>query len=132
MRYIIYIFITLFVVCSTANEGYSQFWKKKNKGATATSKGGSGGGKTRDSFASKSKKGPNIYSSKPPKTNSRSKLYSHSVSKKKLSRKRRNGGGFNTKKSRYKIPSIKSKGKGTSSPNSSSGGRKKGKGRKKD
>lgn len=130
MRYIFYIFITIFVVCSTAENGYSQFWKKKNKTASATTKSGSRG-KSGDAFSSKSKKGPNIYSSKPPRTKSRSKLYAHSISKKKLKRKRGKG-AFNPKKSRYKIPSIKSKGKGTSSPNSSSGGRKKGKGRKKD
>ncbi|MCB0403012.1 MAG: hypothetical protein KDD41_13070 [Flavobacteriales bacterium] len=132
MRYLIYIFVALFVVCGTANEGYAQFWKKKNGTASSTSKGGSGGGKHRDAFAGKSKKGPNIYSSKPPKTKSRSKLYAHSISKKKLSKKRRQAGNFNSKKSRYKIPNLKSKGDGTSSPNSSSGGRKKGKGRKKE
>ena len=132
MRYLIYIFISLFVVCSTANEGYAQFWKKKNKGATSTSKGGTSGGGSRDAFAGKSKKGPNVYSSKPPKTSSRSKLYAHSISKKKLGKKRRQGGNFNSKKSRYKIPSIKSKGKEGSDSKSSSGGRKKGKGRKKD
>ena len=131
MRYLIYIFIGLFTICGFSEDAHAQFWKKKSKSASATTKSGGGGGKSRDAFAGKSKKGPNIYSSKPPKTKSRSKLYAHSISKKKLNRKRR-GGSFNAKKSRYKIPSIKSKGKGTSAPNSSSGGRKKGKGRKKD
>ncbi len=132
MRYLIYIFITVFVLCGATSEGYAQFWKKKSNTASATSKGGSGGGKQRDAFAGKSKKGPNIYSSKPPKSKDRGKLYAHSISKKKLGKKRRQGGAFNSKKSRYKIPNIKSKGDGSSSPNSSSGGRKKGKGRKKE
>lgn len=81
-------------------------------------------------FKSQSKKGPNVYSSKPPRTKSRGKLYSHSISKKRL--KKKNKSGFSSKKRRYKSVSSKAKGnKGTSAPGTK-GGRKSGKGRKKD
>lgn len=129
MRYLIYIILGLFVVCSTANEVSAQFWKKKRGGASATNKSRGKGGTTRDSFSGKSKKGPNIYSSKPPRTKSKSKLYSHSVSRKKLRKKR--GSSFSSKKRRYKMINAKPKGKGSSAPGGSSGGRKSGKGRKK-
>lgn len=130
MRNLIYILITLFIVCGSTNDSYGQFWKKKNGSASATNKSGSGGGGRGDSFARKSKKGPNIQSSKPPRTKSRSKLYTHSVSKKRLKKKR--GGSFSSKKRRYKMVNAKPKGKGSSAPGGSSGGRKSGKGRKKD
>lgn len=129
MRYLIYILVGFFVLCCSVNDGYGQFWKKKSNSASATSKSGSGG-KHRDAFAGKSKKGPNIYSSKPPRTRSKSKLYAHSISKKKI--KKGGGSSFSTKKRRYKMVNAKPKGKGTSAPNSSSGGRKSGKGRKKE
>jgi hypothetical protein len=131
MRYLIYIVISLFVVCGCTSESYGQFWKKKSSTASATRKsGGSAGGKKRDAFAGKSKKGPNIYSSKPPRTKSKSKLYAHSVSKKRL--KKGHGSTFSSKKRRYKMVNSKPKGKGDSGAKSSSGGRKSGKGRKKD
>lgn len=130
MRYIIYILLGLFVFCGTSNNTYAQFWKKKNGTASAKRGGGSSGGNTKDSFSGKSKKGPNVYSSKPPRTKSKSKLYSHSVSKKRL--KKNNGSGFSSSKRRYKSVNTKPKGKGTVAPNSSSGGRKSGKGRKKE
>ncbi|PCI94378.1 MAG: hypothetical protein COB15_14385 [Flavobacteriales bacterium] len=118
MKHLIYILIGLFVLCSTANNSYGQFWKKK------------GGSSKKDAFSGKSKKGPNIYSSKPPRGKSRSKLYGHSVSKKRL--KKKSGPGFSSTKGRYKS-TVNSKpkkgGKGTSG---SSGGRKSGKGRKKE
>lgn len=129
MRHFIYILIALFIICVSANDSHGQFWKKKSNTASATKKTRSGG-KHRDAFAGKSKKGPNIYSSKPPKTKSKSKLYAHSVSRKRL--KKGGGGSFSTKKRRYKMVNAKPKGKGSSAPNSSSGGRKSGKGRKKD
>jgi len=79
-------------------------------------------------FKSSSKKGPNIYSSKHPRTKSKSKLYTHSISRKKTKTR---GSVFSSKKSKYKS----SLGGGSSSRNrggkSSSGGRKSGKGRKK-
>lgn len=129
MRYLIYIVIGLFVVCFTTNEAQAQFWKKKSGTASATRKSGGKGGTTRDSFSGKSKKGPNIYSSKPPRTKSKSKLYTHSVSRKKLKKSR--GSSFSSKKRRYKMINAKPKGKGDSAPGGSSGGRKSGKGRKK-
>ncbi|MBL4594849.1 MAG: hypothetical protein JKX68_13705 [Flavobacteriales bacterium] len=109
MKHLIYILIGLFVLCSTANSSYGQ--KKK------------------DSFARKSKKGPNVYSSKPPRTKSRSKLYGHSISRKRL--KSKNKSVFSSKKRRYKSVSTKAKGKGDKGAKSASGGRKSGKGRKK-
>lgn len=129
MRYLLYILISLFVFCSSTNEAHAQFWKKKNGSASATSKSRGKGGATRDSFSGKSKKGPNIYSSKPPRTKSKSKLYTHSVSRKKLKKSR--GSSFSSKKRRYKMINAKPKGKGDSAPSGSSGGRKSGKGRKK-
>ena len=110
MKHIIYILIGLFIICFSANESFGQ--------------------KKRDAFSGKSKKGPNIYSSKAPRTKSRSKLYGHSISKKKL--KRKNKSVFSSSKSRYKSVNSKPKGKGDKGAKSSSGGRKSGKGRKKD
>jgi hypothetical protein len=46
MKHLIYILIGLFIICSTADKSYGQFWKKK--GATSSKK--------RDAFAGKSKK----------------------------------------------------------------------------
>jgi hypothetical protein len=111
MRHLIYILIGLFVLCATANSGYGQ--KKK-----------------KDAFAGKSKKGPNIYSSKPPKGKSRSKLYGHSVSKKK--RKNKGAKGFSSTKGRYKSTVGAKPKKGDKGAPGSSGGRKSGKGRKKE
>ncbi|MBL4594848.1 MAG: hypothetical protein JKX68_13700 [Flavobacteriales bacterium] len=81
-------------------------------------------------FKSQSKKGPNIYSSKPPRTKSRSKLYGHSVSKKRIKGKR--GSIFSSKKKRYGSVTSGSKGGKDKGAKSSKGGRKSGKGRKKD
>lgn len=130
MRYLIYILIGLFVACMSVSDVNAQFWKKKSGTASATKKSSSGGRSKRDAFAGKSKKGPNIKSSKPPRTKSRSKLYAHSVSRKKI--KGRSGSGFSSKKRRYKMVNAKPKGKGSSAPSGSSGGRKSGKGRKKE
>lgn len=129
MRYLIYIVVVVFVTCFSASDANAQFWKKKSGTASATKKSGSSGGGRRDAFAGKSKKGPNIKSSKPPRTKSRSKLYAHSISRKKI--KGRSGSSFSSKKRRYKMVNAKPKGKGSSAPSGSSGGRKSGKGRKK-
>ncbi len=80
-------------------------------------------------FKSESKKGPNIYSSKGPRTKSRTKKYSHSVSKKKAKRK---NAVFSAKKKRYGSTVSGAKGSKEKGGKSSSGGRKSGKGRKKD
>ena len=122
MKHLVYILIGLFVLCSTANNSHGQFWKKKS----ATS------AKKRDAFAGKSKKGPNIYSSRGPRTKSRSKLYGHSISKKKL--KTKNKSVFSSSKRRYKSVNAKpGKGsKGSKGSKSATGGRKSGKGRKKE
>jgi len=79
-------------------------------------------------FKSESKKGPNIYSSKGPRTKSRTKRYSHSVSKKKAKRK---NATFSPKKKRYGASVSGAKGGKEKGGKSSSGGRKSGKGRKK-
>jgi len=129
MRYFIYILIGSFVTCMSVSDVNAQFWKKKSGTASAKKKSSSGGRSKRDAFAGKSKKGPNIKSSKPPRTKSRSKLYTHSVSRKKI--KGRSGSRFSSKKRRYKMVNAKPKGKGSSAPGGSSGGRKSGKGRKK-
>ncbi len=81
-------------------------------------------------FTSQSKKGPNIYSSKPPRSKSRGKLYAHSVSKKKIKGKK--GSIFSSKKKRYGSFTSGSSGGKDKGDKSSKGGRKSGKGRKKD
>ena len=81
-------------------------------------------------FKSQSKKGPNIYSSKPPRTKSRSKLYGHSISKKKIKGKK--GSVFSSKKKKYGSFTSGSNGGKDKGDKSSKGGRKSGKGRKKD
>ena len=118
MKHLIYILIGLFIICSTANDSYGQFFKKK----------GTSSANRRDAFSGKSKKGPNIYSSKGPKTKSRSKLYGHSISKKRL--KTKNNSVFSSRKRRYKS-AIPSKPKVDKGSKGSSGARKSGKGRKK-
>jgi hypothetical protein len=111
MKHLIYIIIGLFILCTTATSSFGQ--KRKN----------------RDAFSGKSKKGPNIYSSKPPRGKSKSKLYGHSISKKKGRKKSK--GGFSSTKRKYK--SVNSKpSKGDKGAPGSSGGRKSGKGRKKE
>jgi hypothetical protein len=79
-------------------------------------------------FRSESKKGPNIYSSKGPKSKSRTKRYSHSISKKKAKRK---NAVFSATKKRYGSSVSGAKGGKEKGGKSSSGGRKSGKGRKK-
>jgi hypothetical protein len=109
MRYLIYIVIGLFVLCVTATSSFGQ----KNK----------------DAFSGKSKKGPNIFSSKPPRGKSKSKLYGHSISKKK--RRKKNKSVFSSTKRKYKSVNAKPS-KGDKGAPGSSGGRKSGKGRKKE
>jgi len=108
MKHIIYLLIGLLVICGSATSSFGQ----KNK----------------DSFSGKSKKGPNVYSSKPPRGASKGKLYGHSISKKKI-RKNRNS-IFSSSKRRYKSVNAKP-GKGDKGASGASGGRKSGKGRKK-
>jgi len=79
-------------------------------------------------FKSESKKGPNIYSSKGPRSKSRTKRYGHSISKKKSKRK---NAIFSGKKKRYGSTVSGAKGGKEKGGKSSSGGRKSGKGRKK-
>jgi hypothetical protein len=111
MKHLIYLLIGLLVLCSSATSSFGQ--NKKNK----------------DAFSGKSKKGPNVYSSKPPKGGSKGKLYNHSISKKKT--RKNNNSVFSSSKRKYK--SINSKpSKGDNSAPGSSGGRKSGKGRKKE
>jgi hypothetical protein len=57
--------------------------------------------KKKDAFTCKTKKRPNIYSSNPPGTKSRSKLYTHSISRKKV--KNDNQTVFSATKSRYNL-----------------------------
>ena len=87
---------------------------------------GKGGGSL---FTSESKKGPNIYSSKGTRSKSRTKRYGHSISKKKSKRK---NAIFSSKKKRYGSTVGGSKGGKEKAGKSSSGGRKSGKGRKKE
>jgi hypothetical protein len=109
MKYLIYILIGLFSICTLASSSFAQ--------------------KSKDAFAGKSKKGPNVYSSKPPKGSSKGKLYGHSISKKKV-RKNRNS-IFSSSKRKYKSVKGKSSKGGNGAPGSS-GGRKSGKARKKE
>jgi hypothetical protein len=128
MKKVVYILIGLFILCGT--NSYGQFWKKKEGSVSSKRKSSSSSPtKKRDAFSGKSKKGPNVYSSKGPKTKSRSKLYRHSISKKRL--KKKNKSVFSSKKRRYKFVNSKPKGKGDDGSKSSKGGRKAGKGKKK-
>jgi len=79
-------------------------------------------------FENESKKGPNIYSSKGPRSNSRTKRYGHSISKKKSKRK---NAVFSSTKKRYGSAVSEVKGTKEKGGKRASGGRKSGKGRKK-
>lgn len=106
MKYLVYLVIGFFVFCFTANSSFGQ-----------------------DAFKRKSKKGPNIYSEKKPRTKSRTKQYRNSTSKKKSKRK---NAIFSSKKKRYGSTIGGSKGGKEKAGKNSSGGRKSGKGRKKE
>ena len=106
MKYLVYILLGFAFLCFTANFSFGQD----------------------DAFKSKSKKGPNIYSSKKPRSKSRSKQYQHSISKKKS---RRKNAQFSSTKKRYGSSVGGGKGSGQKIDGGSSGGRKSNKGRKK-
>lgn len=129
MKYFYIVLVGLFVFSST--EVSAQFWKKKNGSVSATSSsGGSGSSGTRDSFKGKNKKGPNIKSPGSPRSKSKSKLYIHSTSKKPV--KLKNNSEFSSTKRRYKSATAKPKNSEKDGSSTSSGGRKSGKGRKKE
>lgn len=127
MKNLFIILIGLFIFCSS--NAYGQFWRKKSSGSASSKAGNYEVPKHRDAFSRKSKKGPNIKSSKRPRTKSKSKLYQHSVSKKPI--KLKNQSIFSSKKRRYKSATAKPKSSDKNSSKTSSGGRKSGKGRKK-
>lgn len=126
MKNLLVILIGLFVFCSS--NAYGQFWKKKS-GSASGKAGTYEAPKHRDAFSGKSKKGPNIKSSKKPRTKSKAKLYQHSVSKKPI--KLKHNSVFSSKKRRYKSATAKPKSSDKNKAKTSSGGRKSGKGRKK-
>ena len=107
MKHLTYILIGLFILCTSLSFGQ----------------------KSNDAFAGKSKKGPNVYSSKPPKGNSKGKLYGHSISKKKV--RKNNNTVFSPSKRKYKSLKGKSS-RGENGAPGSSGGRRSGKARKKE
>jgi len=107
MKHLVYLVIGFLILCFTASSSFGQV----------------------DAFKSKSKKGPNIYSSKGTRSKSRTKRYGHSISKKKSKRK---NAIFSSKKKRYGSTVGGSKGGKEKAGKSSSGGRKSGKGRKKE
>ncbi len=127
MKNLVVILIGLFIFCSS--NAYGQFWKKKGSGSASAKSGSYEAPKHRDAFSGKSKKGPNIKSTKKPRTKSKSKLYQHSISRKPV--KLKNNSVFSSKKRRYKSATAKPKGSDKNSSKTSSGGRKSGKGRKK-
>jgi len=127
MKNLFIILIGLFIFCSS--NAYGQFWKKKGSGSASAKAGNYEAPKHRDAFSGKSKKGPNIKSSKKPRTKSKSKLYQHSISRKPV--KFKNQSVFSSKKRRYKSATAKPKSSDKNSAKTSSGGRKSGKGRKK-
>lgn len=128
MKNLLVILISLFVFCST--NAYGQFWKKKSSGSASAKAGTYDAPNHRDAFSGKSKKGPNITSTKKPRTKSKAKLYQHSVSKKPV--KLKNQSVFSSKKRRYKSATAKPKSSDKNKGSTSSGGRKSGKGRKKE
>ena len=119
MKNVIYILIGLFVLCGT--NSYGQLFKKKEGSVSATRKSHSSSNGTKDAFTGKSKKGPNIYSSKGPRSKSKGKQYQHSISKKQL--KNKNKSVFSSKKRRYKFINAKPP-KEDQGAKSSKGGRK--------
>jgi len=130
MKNILYILIPFFVLFSTAS--YGQFWKKKTGSVSAKASGGTKSRAKRDAFSGKSKKGPNVKTSKQPRFKRKNKKnnYKHSVSVKKI--KGRKQPIFSSKKKRYKSINSKPKGKSSSSSSKSSkGGRKSGKKKRK-
>lgn len=127
MRNWLVILIGVLVLCS--GDAYGQFWKKKGGGGASAKAGRYEAPSHRDAFSGKSKKGPNIKSSKKPRTKSKAKLYRHSVSRKPI--KMKNNSVFSSKKRRYKSATAKPKSSDKNSAKTSSGGRKSGKGRKK-
>jgi len=126
MKKVIYILIGLFVLCGTSS--YGQLFKKKDGAVSATKKSHNSSAGASDAFTGKSKKGPNIYSSKGSRSRSKGKAYQQSISKKKL--KNKNKSAFSSKKRRYKFVNAKPP-KEDQGAKSSKGGRKSGKGRKK-
>lgn len=127
MKHLFIIFFGLFLFLST--DSYGQFWKKKNGSASGKS-GSYEAPKNRDAFRGKNKKGPNINSPGSPKSKSKSKMYQHSVSKKPV--KIKHNSEFSSSKRRYKSATAKPKNSGKDGSQTSSGGRKSGKGRKKE
>ena len=107
MKHLIYLLIGFVFVCFTAGSSFGQD----------------------DAFKSKSKKGPNIYSPKKPRTKSKSKQYQNSISKKKSKRK---NATFSSTKKRYGSTVGSGKGSSPKGNTGSSGGRKSNKGRKKE
>ncbi|MCB0380083.1 MAG: hypothetical protein KDD29_06575 [Flavobacteriales bacterium] len=128
MKYLFIILIGVFTLCFS-NTASAQFWKKKGSGSVSAKSSTYEAPKHRDAFSGKNKKGPNITSTKKPRTKSKAKLYSHSISKKPV--KLKNQSVFSSKKRRYKSAVAKPKSKDKNSAGSSGGGRKSGKGRKK-
>lgn len=127
MKHFLFILLGFFLFCST--NSYGQFWKKKSGSASASSSTYDAPN-NKDSFRGKNKKGPNVNSPGSPKSNSKSKLYQSSVSKKDV--KLKHNSEFSSSKRRYKSATAKPKNSEKDGSQTSSGGRKSGKGRKKE
>ncbi|MGE0562077.1 MAG: hypothetical protein AB7O47_09690 [Flavobacteriales bacterium] len=127
MKHLFIVLLGVFLFFSA--DSYGQFWKKKSGSASGKS-GSYEAPKNKDAFKGKNKKGPNVNSPGSPKSKSKSKMYQHSVSKKPV--KLKNNSEFSSSKRRYKSATAKPKNSEKNGSSTSSGGRKSGKGRKKE
>jgi len=122
-------FIILGLLLCYSTNSYGQFWKKKD--GTASAKSGSyNAPKNKDSFRGKNKKGPNVNSPGNPNSSSKSRFYQSFSSKKNI--KFKHNSEFSSSKRRYKSTIAKPKNSNKDGSQTSSGGRKSGKGRKKE
>lgn len=127
MKHFFIIFLGFLLCCST--NSYGQFWKKK-EGSASGKASTYDAPKNKDAFKGKNKKRANVNSPGSPKSNSKSKLYMSSVSKKDV--KIKHNSEFSSSKRRYKSATAKPKNSEKDGSQTSIGGRKSGKGRKKE
>ncbi|MCC7332531.1 MAG: hypothetical protein IT232_07985 [Flavobacteriales bacterium] len=130
MRFLLYSFLICIFTLSFNTASAQLFGKKKNS-ASATNSSGGGTSGTTDSFKGKNKKGPNVNSPGSPGSKSKSKQYMHATSKKDVKLKNKNS-EFSSTKRRYKSTTARPKNSEKDGASTSSGGRKSGKGRKKE
>jgi hypothetical protein len=103
LKYIYYIFFSLFLITLAGESANAQFWKRKKYHTDATS------GKItepdateyRDAFKRKSSKGPNVKTTRKPFWKSKKKMHQHATTRK--TKKRGNRKFFKPKYSNVKL-----------------------------